>query len=310
MDDKQKKALRAGFDIYWAETLAPALAKKEALRKKYLSQFFTMLAISFLLIPLMMMLAHFTGNKNAFYSNGNVIFLLIAGVVFILQRPYHNYKKRIKQDIMPLFIEYFKGFSYHNGEGLSRDELEDSFIFPRFDTYQADDCFEGVYQDVKMRVMEERLKVYRRTKHGHREVDVFKGVAVEYELKKYLKFITIVLKDSGIFNRFKRVGNLERVRLEDVKFEKMFEVFGNDQIESRRLLTPVFMERIIRLKDLYHGKSVQFCFQNGKLLIAIETNQDMFEPFSFFKTNINRAKIGTVFEQFLTIFEIIDILKL
>ena len=39
MDAKQKKALRAGFDIYWAEKLAPQLAKKEALRKRYLTRF-------------------------------------------------------------------------------------------------------------------------------------------------------------------------------------------------------------------------------------------------------------------------------
>lgn len=310
MDAKQKKALRAGFDIYWAEKLAPQLAKKEALRKRYLTRFFVMLAIALLIIPLIYVLGSLSHGKETFYFNRLVISLLIAGGVFIVQHPYYHYKKHIKQDIMPLFISYFQGFSYHNGDGLTRDELEDSYIFPRFDTFEADDCFEGVYQDVKMRVMEERLKVYQHTKNGRREVKVFQGVAVECDVKKNIKARTIVLKDSGIFNRFKSVGKLERIRLEDVKFEKMFEVFGTDQIESRRLLTPIFMERLLKLKDLFQGKSIQFSFQYGKLLIAIATNQDMFEPFSFFKSNLNRAKVGTVFEQFLTIFEIIDILKL
>jgi len=310
MADIPNTDIRSGFDLYWLKTLLPALEAKEKLRQKYLSRFWFVLLLALFIVPMVIigcyvLSRHF--NKNL---DPSLIFLFVAVVTFILQRPYHYYKKQIKQDIMPLFAGYFDGFQYQYGQGLREDELQDSRIFPSFDTFEADDCFKGIYQGVPIRVMEERLKVYHRTKHGRREVTVFKGVAVELDLQKMFTSHTIVLKDSGIFNRLKRFSGLERIRLEDPKFEKIFEVYGSDQIEARRQLTPVFMERILKLKNLYGGKSIQFSFYEGKLLIAIKTNQDMFEPFSFFKTNINKPKIDTVFEQFLTIFEIINILKI
>ena len=109
---------------------------------------------------------------------------------------------------------------------------------------------------------------------------------------------------------FYRIKGLERVKLEDTKFEKIFEVFSSDQIEARYLLTTAFMERMLRLRDLYDGKVIQFSFKDNKLLIAIKTRQNMFEANSFFRSNLNKKRIDLVFLQFYTVFSIIKLLKL
>ena len=307
MEQRTNLDLRKDFETYWLKVLAPALEKKEKLRRQYLSRFWLMFSIALLIIPAICTASYIFGGQ--IHIEPNILFLIVAGIIFILRAPYHQYKSKIKQDIMPLFIGYFDGFTYALGKGLTEDEIEDSGIFPNFDEHQSDDCFEGSFQDVKIRVTEERLSVYHHTNRGSRKVEVFKGIAVCLDLNKNFTSKTSVLTDKGIFNRFQSFSKPDRIKLEDVHFEKLFEVYGTDQIEARRLLTPAFMERIIMLKDLYKGKSVQFSFWAGKLLIAISTNQDMFEPFSFFFTNINKNKIDTVFAQFLTIFEIIHILK-
>ena len=98
--------------------------------------------------------------------------------------------------------------------------------------------------------------------------------------------------------------------MEDSKFEKIFEVYSDSQIEARYLLTTAFMERILKLRDLFGGKSIQFRFKENTLLIAIATRQNMFEAHSFFRSNINKNKIDRVFEQFYMVFSIIKILKL
>lgn len=121
---------------------------------------------------------------------------------------------------------------------------------------------------------------------------------------------TVVLEDKGVFNAFQRVSGLEKVKLEDIYFEKCFEVFSDDQIEARYLLTTGFMERMLRLRDLYNGKSIRFCFEQNHLLLAIPNGRDMFEAASFFRSNMNKAKIDVVFEQFYTIFSIVKILKI
>jgi len=40
---------------------------------------------------------------------------------------------------------------------------------------------------------------------------------------------------------------MKRVGLVDPVFEKIFEAYGTDQVEARYLLTPTFMQRLVRL---------------------------------------------------------------
>ena len=98
--------------------------------------------------------------------------------------------------------------------------------------------------------------------------------------------------------------------MEDVVFEKEFEVYSQNQIEARYLLTTAFMERMLKLKELYKGKKIQFSFQDSKVLIAINTKKNMFEPCTLLKTNLRQAQVYKVFEQFMTIFSVVDMLKL
>lgn len=69
-----------------------------------------------------------------------------------------------------------------------------------------------------------------------------------------------MLKDSGWLNLFKKIGRPERVKLEDVSFERQFEVFSDNQIEARYLLTTAFMERMSEVKKAFQGKNIQFSF--------------------------------------------------
>ena len=108
----------------------------------------------------------------------------------------------------------------------------------------------------------------------------------------------------------KHISGLQRVKLEDIRFEELFEVYSSDQIEARYLLTAAFMERMLKLSELYGGKSIQFSFKDNQLLLAIPTKKDMFEACSFFRSNVNKKKIDKVFEQFYTVFSVVDILKL
>ncbi len=302
--------LRQGFEAYWTETLYPALKAKEKLRKKYVSHFWLLVLLALFVLPVVTIGIYVLNKYFAKDVDAGLFFIVFALFAFLLRQPFKSYRKKIKNDVMQTFVGYFKGFSYQQGDGLSPSEINDSKIFPYFETASADDCFSGVFQGVHMRLCEQILKKIERTQKKSHEVTVFQGISIELDMPKKFQGHTIVLKDHGIFSRFTKPQGMERVALEDPFFEKTFEVYSTDQIEARYLLTPIFMERLIKLKQLYKGKSVQLSFFNKKLLIAVETKEDMFEPFSFFKTNLNKPKIDAVFEQFLTVFSIIDILKL
>jgi hypothetical protein len=62
---------------------------------------------------------------------------------------------------------------------------------------------------------------------------------------------TVIAPDAGLANRLQQPKGMERVRLVDPRFEKLFEVYSTDQTEARALLTPVLMERLTALDELF-----------------------------------------------------------
>ena len=72
-------------------------------------------------------------------------------------------------------------------------------------------------------------------------------------MNKRFKGKTVVRKDSGIIGNWfkKKFSSLKNVKLEDPNFEKMFEVYSDDQVESRYLLTVTFMERLKELAETF-----------------------------------------------------------
>ncbi len=311
MEYEQYSDLKNRFDKYYQTTLHPFLKQKEDTRLKYVNRFGFLLLISFFILPMSALIIYFINKYSQTVIDWGFYYIIVAATVFILRGPYAKYRKEVRNDVMDLFVHFFDGFSYHQGQGLSHSLMQQSQIFPAYTYASADDCFSGRYNDVNLLVCEELLQKEYLTSKGKKRIQtVFRGIAVEMDMKKPFKGQTIVVKDMGIFNKFKNYEGLERVKLEDVVFEKHFEVYSSDQIEARYLLTTAFMERILKLKELYRGKKIEISFYTNKILLAIDTREDMFEPCSFFKTNLRKEKFDMVFEQFWTIFSIIHILKL
>ena len=238
--------LRQGFETYWNETLFPALKSKEKLRKKYVSRFWLLVLLALFILPVVTIGIYVFNNYFGKDIDSGLIFIVIALFAFLLRQPFKSYKKKMKNDVMQTFVGYFKDFSYHQGDGLSLSEINESRIFPYFETAKADDCFSGPFEGVHMRLCEQILTKIVRSGKKSREVTVFQGIAIELDMQKKFQGHTIVLKDHGLFSRFTKPQGMERVILEDPFFEKTFEVYSTDQIEARYLLTPVFMERIIK----------------------------------------------------------------
>jgi hypothetical protein len=104
--------------------------------------------------------------------------------------------------------------------------------------------------------------------------------------------------------------NMSKVIFENPEFNKKFKVYATDQVEARYLLTTVFMENVMKLKQLYHGKTVDLSFFDNNVLIAISTSKNMFETTSLFRSALDYRMMSDVIRQFHYIFEIIEVLQL
>ena len=98
------------------------------------------------------------------------------------------------------------------------------------------------------------------------------------------------------------------MRLEGLSFMRRWRVLTDNQIEARYLLTPVFMEKMLKIKRFFHGKYIDFSFFDNKLLIAVHTRKDMFETTSLFTSALDYRRMYDVVGQLQSIFTVIDLI--
>jgi hypothetical protein len=102
----------------------------------------------------------------------------------------------------------------------------------------------------------------------------------------------------------------EKVRLEDPEFMDMFDVYSDDQIDARYILTPSLMERIkelaMRTKGQYH-----IAFHNNKITV-LNNNQSSNFGVGYFEslTKDGNKLFIDFFNNIIDEFAIIDDLKL
>lgn len=92
-------------------------------------------------------------------------------------------------------------------------------------------------------------------------------------------------------------------------FSKLFNVESEDEVESRYLITPAFMERFLNLTTAFGTNKAKCSFYDNKITFAISTRRNLFEFDSLFKslTNIKNIKF---FKELMSVIDMIDYFKL
>jgi len=80
---------------------------------------------------------------------------------------------------------------------------------------------------------------------------------------------TIIRRDLGRRNP-SQVNGLKRVGFASLEFEGKFEVFSDDQVEARFLLSPDFVARLTDFAEDYMGRNVQCVFAGNRFHVALE----------------------------------------
>lgn len=259
--------------------------------------------------------ANTTGDDPLGLFVGLYIIVLI-GLAAWCGDPARKFKKSIKDQIFPKVFSFFgTDFHYSAENRLSIDGLEKFAIIPDHNRQKAEDYVKGTYKGVTLEMNEARLKKVTGSGKRRRTRTVFKGIFVLLSMNKTFTGKTIVMRDAGAVgnwmkNAFAGFASLETIRLEDPRFEKMFEVYGTDQVEARYLLTTSFMERLMALSTLFDNARLQCSFYEDQLLLMIPSRKDRFEPGSIFRPVTFVDDINMILQEMQLIFQIIDTLKL
>ena len=217
-----------------------------------------------------------------------------------------TFEIKVKENIIEDFAQNFENYDWEYwqiGKSLLDEKtLKSTGILPQFNESYSDDNFQGSYKGIPIIISEQELKYGV----GIYKTKVFNGLVIEYLFEKIKFPAEIIVRDSGVLPP----KNLQKITLEDPEFNKMFNVYSNDQIESRYILTTSFMEKLKTLKTLFNTKHVSASFIGHRLYIAADVGQDSFNIASLFKPVNNKKDFEIMYNQFEFILKIADLLKL
>ena len=224
----------------------------------------------------------FVFSHNTDLKNGLIailvggIYMPIVGALFFWPFLKGNlYKKKVGGKIYPLIFRFFgSDYRYKNEvPGVSSLWEFDHKIIPHFDKTSLFNKFMGYVKGTYKGVTLEHVQNVKLTRYDSSWADTFfmffnlhrtayKGILITLTMNKNFSGETIVKKDNGLLGRWfsrkyiKTIEGLENIKLEDPVFEKKFEVYSNDQIEARYLLSTSFMARLLQLAKLFPSEKI------------------------------------------------------
>lgn len=265
-------------------------------------------------------------------SNTFKYFSCFAIVLLVMLLPSKSrFRNRVKSVLFSEIFKFFGDYVYNperRGESLiggsTIDEVYRKFIImPTFAMREAEDFVSGNYKGVDLQF--EELSIFSNAKAiGTKSFSnlqesrktLFRGAVVILSFNKKFSGQTVVRSSSGKVVDFinsaldGNISSMQKVELEDPEFGKMFEVFSENQIEARYLLTTSFMERLKNLSGFFQCTGVKVNFCENMLLLMFDGSANLFEPGSIFKEINLVDQCRTALDQMGMIFEIIEILKL
>jgi len=312
---KSTEELRELFE----SDLKPALQAIEGQRKSILTKYIICIAGALLSFGAAFFLAE---------TYIIVFYLAIAAILglgyylfFVVKKQQKAYRAIYKQDVVKEIVRLINPDWQYRSEGrISESDYNSSQLFnTRLDRYEGDDLVSGVIDktDFKFSELHTQYKTTKTDSEGKTETEwhtVFKGLFAHADFNKEINGRTFVLPQhaSKQFSKFgmsiNNGGKTELVKLENPEFEKIFKVYGTDQIESRYVLTPTMMEAMVNIYKKY-DRRVYFSFIGSRVYVAMSFNKDLFEP-RILKSGVRFEDMEQMNEQFRLIQTIIQEMNL
>jgi hypothetical protein len=273
------------FRAFYDSQLIDELSSLENIRKEYAKHFYLNIAIIVLGLGIIALLFVVFMPAGIAVGIGWLVWLVlrIKKTISLRKEIVLNFKTNVIQQIVHFIDDNLR---FNHSRCIPQSSFATSKIFTNSGSrYNGDDWVGGKLGQTDIEFSEIHVEDYTKDKDGKKSYyTVFKGIFFIADFHKNFVGETFVLTDSaekmfGGLGKMLQKMNVSRpqlVKLENVTFEKQFVVYGSDQVEARYIITPVLMETMLALQDLFKG--VQFSFINSKIYITIPQRKNMFEP--------------------------------
>ena len=221
-----------------------------------------------------------------------LIFIGILYIVFLtLLIQYHPksyisfYKKNI---INNLIKNYDDSFNYMPNIGISPSLYKNAEFEQYFDRFTSEDSISGKFQNKFPFTMAE-VKTENETKDskGHSTyTTIFKGLFIHITLEKPIPSKIHIRKNSLLKNKFSifnfKINKLDRIEMDSPDFEKIYDIYSDNNIITMQLFTASQMQMILDFKKKYKIYP-EFTIKNNSLYMRFSSSKAFFEPRPFKK---------------------------
>ena len=204
-----------------------------------------------------------------FFVISFVSFFILVGLIIVwtifYKRLTKSYVSNFKTTVIHKIIKFIdENLDYYPTQCISKTVYMSSKIFRKNpDRYKGDDFVSGKIGKTELTFSEihSEYKTQSRSSNGTSSTQwhtIFKGIFFAANFNKKFKGETLVLPDTAQKMFGNLLGNLfqswnkmrgQLIKMEDPEFEKLFVVYGSDQIEARYILSTSLMRRITDFKE-------------------------------------------------------------
>ncbi len=234
----------------------------------------------------------------------------IAGALFM----FFGYAAftQLEEDFKGRFLkrtlkEWIDNCHYDHKNGLSMKQAYESEFLKQADRFKSEDFLSGSIDGVAFISSDLELKERRvhYGRHGTRTHyhTFFRGRLFIFDFNKRFDGVLQVLEDTAPTTR----RPYKKVKMESIRFNEKFRTFTTNPHTAYYILTPHFMEALMRLERNHPGL-LSIAFIDSKLYFGINNFKDTFSLKLF--APLNKALIETFKRDVDIIREIVDELKL
>lgn len=320
----------------------PQLSPYEAKRKRLKKWFYFSICLSVVLFLIVFTIAQ---KNNLFQKSDDGIFILLfstflpvafsyfRNMMFLNDRKeefltnilsyagtFHNHQ----ETITPEFLnnsQMFPNFVFKEGHNQSNDIAKNAFnllkktfqstsagLFKKYCQVLMEENFTGHYKSTKFSVAETKLIYTTGSGKNRRDKTLFRGVLIAIPLQKEIVSQTVAYNEIFTFDH--TFTDFERVDLEDEDFMKEYNIYSTSQIDPRFILSPVFIERLKKLKKAFNTKKIDFAIFDNHILLFVHIRKNLFEPFSIFKSFYNMEVFLNFYREIESICNLVDTLQI
>jgi hypothetical protein len=247
-----------------------------------------------------------------------VVILLLGVLAWSVYGRDKHFVADFKKQLIERIIHFISpDLSYQPKNYIGIDTFERSRLFmTSIDRYNGDDYVFGQIDKTQFWFSEVKAEYKTTTSKGQTQWHtIFKGLFFVADFNKHFEGSTVVLPNRlgrGSLARILQKVNLTRreklIKLEDPEFNKYFVVYGDDQIESRYVLSPSLMQRMSEFRKK-NGNPLHISFVSSFLFLAIGYTKNLFEP-SYFKSLTQIETVKPYFEDIRLAVGIVEDLNL